>query len=256
MEIHEVFGMIPNEDVQQLAADLSPQERAVVAARITLAETEPVTHQQLADLFGIHATTITRAARVVKQGVPDLLAGMLAGSISLGAAYQLAQLPADEQQAAIRGGHIATAAEQIRRRNWQSHRSRIALLTGEQKARQRREQIRDLAASGHDSAQIAAAVGIAQASCRNILRQEGIDCPGDRAHGRARKHDPARILQQIVMDAENLLIGDDLIDYTQLRISPARLAEWIAALDAARDALGSFIRKLRKEKVRNDHEAA
>jgi hypothetical protein len=252
MQIHEHFLMMTADDVRLLAADLTPIERAFEAARIVAQAA--LKQIEAADLLGVHVTKINRATRILQRGIPELIAGVLAGSITLGAGHQLALLPDDEQRAAVASGAASTVAEQLRRNRWQSHRTHP--MSVEQKTQQRREQIRELAAAGHDSAQIAAAVGITRDTCRNILRQEHIACPGDKAHGRARKHDPARILQQIVMDAENLLISEDLIDYAQLRIPPARLAEWITTLDAARDSLGSFIRKLRKEKVRDDHEAA
>jgi hypothetical protein len=235
---------------------LTAPQLAVVAARIYLQQPndseEYLRQHDIAALVGVHESSLHRAAAVVEKGVPELLAGILDGTVTLGAGREVSQLPEDEQRIIVAAGTTAQAAERNRRQHWQSLQPPKLPKAGEE----RRARIRELAAAGHDSSQIAAAVGITLGSCRNILKAEHIDCPGDKAHGRARRHDPVRIIQHIVMDAENLLVSADLIDYAQLSVPSARLAEWIATLEAARDSLGSFIRKLKKERSHHDNEAA
>lgn len=111
-------------------------------------------------------------------------------------------------------------------------------------ALRRRQQIRVMAAEGYTSRQIASEVGISIEGCHAILRQEGIDLPGDRATGRARVHVATRIVEHIVMDAENLTTEIKLIDFGTL--PPARLADWIESLEQSRLNIGSFIRQLRR----------
>jgi ParB-like chromosome segregation protein Spo0J len=117
----------------------------------------------------------------------------------------------------------------------------------------RRQQMRDMAAAGHTSRQIATELGLSEPGCREILRAEGIDVPADRAVGHIKRHDSNRIIAQIVMDAEHLTEGVNLVDFASLDRS--QLPAWLKSLQASRDTLGAFIRKLMKEQ-QNHGEAA
>lgn len=118
---------------------------------------------------------------------------------------------------------------------------------------QRREQMREMAESGHTSRQIASALGVGEEVLRRTLRAEGIDVHADRAVGRIHKHDANRIVDRIVMDAENLTEGVNLIEFEDL--DRERLAEWLGSLSASRDKLSSFIRRLMKEKEKHGEAA-
>lgn len=109
----------------------------------------------------------------------------------------------------------------------------------------RRERMRQLAGEGYTSRQIAAAIGVTEERCRATMRELGIDVPADRAVGRVKRHDSNRIIAQIVMDAENLTEGVELIDFTD--VDRSHLAEWLTALHASRDKFNAFIRRLTKE---------
>lgn len=117
----------------------------------------------------------------------------------------------------------------------------------------RREQMRKMAGDGHTSRQIAAAVGLSEDGCRNTLKREGIDVPADRAVGHIKRHDSNRIMERIVMDAENLTEGVNLIEFADLNRD--QLAEWLRSLSQSRDKLGAFIRRLMKEQSRNGEAA-
>jgi len=227
---------------------LTMAQRALVGGRIYFRQAEhPEQLQQkdIATLVNVSTSALHRTKAILQRGIPELIDSVSAGSITLAAGSDVAGLPAHEQRTIIGSGTAGHIASELRKRQGptQLHSKRL-------------QAIRELAAAGHDSAQIAGEVGITQDRCRFLLKRAQIDCPGDRAHGRSRRHDPVRIIEHIVMDAENLLAGEDLIDWEHLHIPSARLAELIATADAARDSLGSFIRKLRKERSRNDHEAA
>lgn len=114
--------------------------------------------------------------------------------------------------------------------------------------KERRARMRELAAGGYSSVQIADAVGMSLAGCRDALRNEGIDVPADRVVGKTKRHDANRIIAQIVADAENLTEGVDLVDFEDLDRSS--LAEWLASLTDSRNKLGSLIRRLMKEQQR------
>ena len=213
---------------------------------------EILLQQDVASLMGISVSNVRRAIRILSEGVPELVSGVDHGTITIGTATEIVLLPADEQREVIASGTAATVAYRRRCERWPSCQKDDKAVT----PADRRVRIRELAAAGYDSAQIAAAIGISQSGCRVIMKKEGIACPGDNATRGLRRHDPARIVDQIVMDADSLFASESLIDYANLHVPSARLAEWITTLDAARESLGSFIRKLRKEKTRHDDEAA
>lgn len=109
----------------------------------------------------------------------------------------------------------------------------------------RRARMRQMAADGYSSPQIAEAVGMSLTGCRDALRAEEIEVPADRSVGKTRRHDSTRIVERIVMDAENLIEGINLIDFADL--DRDRLAGWLGSLSQSRDKFGSFIRRLMKE---------
>lgn len=110
---------------------------------------------------------------------------------------------------------------------------------------ERRRRMREMAEAGHTSAQIAASLGIGETGCRVTLRNEGIDVPADRAVGKSRHHDSNRIVEAIVIDAENLTAGVGLVEFDAL--DGARLGDWIKSLTEARAKLSTFIRQLTQE---------
>jgi DNA-binding CsgD family transcriptional regulator len=114
---------------------------------------------------------------------------------------------------------------------------------------ERRVRMRDLAAAGNSSAQIASMLGVSVKNCRAILRQEGIAVPADRTVGKLRRHSADRIVSTMVMDAENLTAHVGLIDFAAL--DESKLSEWISSLNASRRALDSFIRHLQKEQKKH-----
>lgn len=119
--------------------------------------------------------------------------------------------------------------------------------------KQRREQIRAMAADGYRISQIAATLEISEEGCRRIIQTEGIVLPADRVTGNTRRLDANRIVEHVVMDADNLTADTiGLIDFGQL--DPAKLPAWIATLHTAANALEAFIRRLKKEQ--HKHEAA
>lgn len=109
----------------------------------------------------------------------------------------------------------------------------------------RRDQLREMADEGHSSRQIAAAIGLTETRTRELARKLNVEIPADKVIGRSKRHDSNRIIERIVMDAENLTEGVDLVDFAD--IDRSRLAEWLTSLQRSRDKLGAFIRRLMKE---------
>jgi len=109
----------------------------------------------------------------------------------------------------------------------------------------RREEMRRLATEGHSSRQIAATVGIREETVRRTLGRMGVQVIADTVTRGLHKHDPRRIVTRIVMDAENLTEGVDLIDFTAL--DHADITDALASLKKSRDRLSAFIRRLMQE---------
>lgn len=118
---------------------------------------------------------------------------------------------------------------------------------------ERRDRMREMAAAGYSSRQIAAAIGVGEGKTRLNLRELGIDVPADRVVGNSKNHDANRIVEHIVMDAENLTADVNLIDFSQL--DPDRLGDWADSLVASKRALSAFIQRLLKEKQKHDQVA-
>lgn len=118
---------------------------------------------------------------------------------------------------------------------------------------QRRKDIRDMAERGFTSRQIAAAVGIDERTVPTIAKEEGIVIHADRVVARTHRHDANRIVDRMALDAVNLCADVDLIEFASL--DAARLAEWLEAFKAAREQLGTFIRRLMKEQQRHGEAA-
>jgi hypothetical protein len=102
-------------------------------------------------------------------------------------------------------------------------------------------QVRTMAADGHNTAQIAAALEMSKQYVGQLLQREGLARRGVGA--KTRTHNAARIVEHTVMDAEGLTKDVKLIDFATLPI--ARIPDWIASLEQARLDLGTFIRQLR-----------
>jgi predicted transcriptional regulator len=110
----------------------------------------------------------------------------------------------------------------------------------------RRDRMRQLAAEGHTSRQIAAELGLTEHRVRAYLRKQRIAVPGDVVTHGTRHLNSTRIMARIVADAEDLAAGANLIDFTTL--DHTQFDDWITTLQHARHTLGTFIKRLMQEK--------
>lgn len=113
----------------------------------------------------------------------------------------------------------------------------------------RRSRVRELAADGATTRQIMQELHVGRETVKTIAAAEGIAINADRAIGRARHPNANRIVDSIVVAAENVTAAADLVDYRA--IDHARLPEWIAGLVQARRSLLAFIRRLEQERTRH-----
>lgn len=117
----------------------------------------------------------------------------------------------------------------------------------------RRTRMREMAVEGFTSRQIAAELGLSEDGCRNILKDEGITVPADAVTGKTLRHDATRIVEHIVMDAENLTADVHLIDFSAL--DRAQIADWLDSLTQSRAKLGAFIKRLTQEQKQHGEAA-
>jgi DNA-binding NarL/FixJ family response regulator len=118
---------------------------------------------------------------------------------------------------------------------------------------ERNQQIREMAAGGYTRAQIADSVGLDEDTVSVRAKSLGVELIANKAMGKPVRHDSNRILEHIVMDAENLTADVGLIDFSS--IDRARLSGWIDSLISSRRSLDSFIRQLTKERKSNGEAA-
>ncbi len=108
----------------------------------------------------------------------------------------------------------------------------------------RYERVRELAAEGHTSAQIAAEVGMTEASLRESCRRRGIRIPADAVLGRSHKHDPNRIVRETVHALEGAVVGLRLIDLDGLDRS--EIGHWTASLTDSIRALNRLNKQMKE----------
>lgn len=130
---------------------------------------------------------------------------------------------------------------------------KVTLDRSKEAVSKRRDRMREMASEGFTSRQIAAELGLSDEGCRSILREEGIAVPADAVTGKTLRHDATRIVEHIVMDAENLTADVHLIDFSAL--DRAQIADWLASLTQSRAKLGAFIKRLTQEQKQHGEAA-
>lgn len=136
----------------------------------------------------------------------------------------------------VRGGLIANVRRELG-------------LAGPDKSRSgiqaRYDRMREMAKEGFSSDQIAKEIRVSAETCRRVLRDQGIAVPGDISLGRSLHHNSTRIMDALVMDADNLLAFVENIDFNAL--DPDRFPAWIETLQQTKTQLVTFIKRLREK---------
>jgi hypothetical protein len=109
----------------------------------------------------------------------------------------------------------------------------------------RRVVLAEMATAGYSIPQIAERIGVGHTVVGKIAKEIGIDLSQARVSSGHQRHDSNRILEHIVMDAENLTADVGLITFSAL--DRARVGAWLDSLVQSRRSLDSFIRQLTKE---------
>jgi hypothetical protein len=166
----------------------------------------------------------------------------------------LAGIPAELLDPAVREGRVTPTssrgdAKTLYRALMPSRKAALAVdqptyLRADTPARRdaRLNRMRELAAEGARSDQIAAAVNLHPATCRALMRKHGIDCVADRVTGRSRRLNADRILEDLVRSAHGIAEDIKLIAFEQL--TPAAVPEHVASLKTSLKAIGQLVTRL------------
>jgi hypothetical protein len=192
---------------------------------------------------------------VLEHGIPELEAMVQAKTLSIYAAYAVAtSLSPIEQRALVNQGAAVLARYSGRFKDrfkispiTPSDRPTLTRSRAPHAAQVRRQRIRELAAEGYNSAQIAADVSMAHESVRYILNKEKIECPGDQTTAGKKRHNATRILNSLILAYEGLCEDERLIDFETLDYS--QCANWITSLAKSHKALGTLIRRLKQQQL-------
>lgn len=144
----------------------------------------------------------------------------------------------------VRGEFVAAVRREIADKSLDNSRAGVA---------QRKKDIADMAARGFSTHQIAETIGVGASRVSEIAKREGIVIHADRVVAGTKRHDPNRIVDTIVTDAENLTAGAELVAFAEL--DAERLNAWIESLLKSKRALSQLIDRLKKEQSRHGQAA-
>lgn len=212
------------------------------------AEGSSIRQADAAALLTVSQSSVARGRIVIDHAVPELVASVHAGTVSLSAAAYVSKLPLDIQRQAVADGTVGSLAE--------AHRQAVKRPTappppappvvvslprttsGKQ---ERIERMSAMAAEGYNTAQISAAVGMSEGVCRRNLQRAGVAIPGDVTRG-VRRPKADRILEQTVTAAEHLTADIKLVVFSTL--DRTKVPAWTHSLKQSVRKLGALIRRL------------
>lgn len=114
-------------------------------------------------------------------------------------------------------------------------------------AAQRRTLIRQYAAEGQSSGQIAGLIDTTETWVRRAARDEGIPIPADEVMNRTRRIDSNRVVRETAIALEGLALGAQLVNPDVL--DPAELGGWASSMTDSIRTLNRLVKQL-KEKTR------
>lgn len=112
---------------------------------------------------------------------------------------------------------------------------------------QKADKIREMAAQGFSSRQMAAPLATSDFTIREIARAHGIDITADRVIARTRQIDPERVVQETVNTLQGIEYGINLLaqaDYDSFTSEQVRA--WLGALDRPAHAIRTMIKELNR----------
>lgn len=108
----------------------------------------------------------------------------------------------------------------------------------------REDKVREMAAAGNTSAQIAEALDVHQGTVKNIAQRIGVEITADRIVGKARRHDPNRIVSETAIALDGLAFGISLVDFDGLDTD--QIEDWATSISTSLRALTRFHKQLKE----------
>lgn len=118
---------------------------------------------------------------------------------------------------------------------------------------QRRKDIADMARRGFTTRQISQHIGVSEPGVAQIAKDSSIVIHADRVVGKIKRHNSTRIVEQMVMDAENLTADVSLIEFGDL--DKSKIGTWVESLKHSQRDLGDFVKRLIKEQSKHGQAA-
>lgn len=108
----------------------------------------------------------------------------------------------------------------------------------------RRELIRECAARGYSSRQIAERIGTNESTIRQIARDHGVNITADSVMSRTRRHDSNRIVRETVHALDGLVMGIGLVDFDELDLD--EVEDWTISLANSIRALNRLNKRMKE----------
>lgn len=213
-----------------------------------------------AKLVGVSRSLIQRARRVKTKGVPELVAAVQAGEVSVTAAAEVAALPVEEQQRLVSNGAPAIVERANRRESMPAPRLvvRNGALTEETKPgvfQQKKQKLYDLSAQPAWRTRLedhAAILALLKKDMRvaDIAEKTGLDLNfvhHSVAPYRIRPKVMANVISDTQVTAETWVSWAKRIDQKWAGASREEKDQLVEQLEACRRSAAIFIRELKKE---------
>lgn len=104
--------------------------------------------------------------------------------------------------------------------------------------------IRELAAEGYTSRQIASTVDLSVSGLKLLCDRECIEVPADAVVGKTHVHNADRIVSEMTTTLEALAMSVDLVDHDD--IDPAQIEDWATSLSDSLKTLNRFCKQLKE----------
>jgi ParB-like chromosome segregation protein Spo0J len=177
---------------------------------------------------GMSGRTYDRAKTVVEaQSHPD-------PDIAAAAAEAVAEMDAT--------GQVTPAARKVAQAKVKA--GEPVAFKSREAIRERIRRVQEMSEAGHSSRQIAGTLGISPDRVREIARDLGISITADAIVGRNPRHDPNRIIAEMVSTLEALAMSVDLVAVAD--IDPERIEDWVTSLSDSLKTMTRFHKQLKE----------
>lgn len=173
--------------------------------------------EQAGEQVGVSHWSVESYERIEKER-PDLAEKVRAGEMTISSALQVVRGQTDEDPLA-----------------------KVQRLSNEERV----AQIKDLADQGYRLTQMAEKLGVSEGYLRNLVSQHGLEVP-DQTIGKARRHDPNRIVSETIATLEGLAMGLELLNGRVEELDPEQVEYWATSLSKSLRPLNRLRKQLKE----------